>query len=126
MPPQPITRQFGCTTGRALGLTACFLLFFTARTHAAIDLDHSGLGTIWQLVYSASGLDPNADADGDGASNLQESIAGTNPFDSNSVAQIHLVFVSGTNVSVTIGAELGKLYQLQSTPGWEMAAPRSG
>ncbi|MGH7968478.1 MAG: hypothetical protein ACREIC_07080, partial [Limisphaerales bacterium] len=42
-----------------------------------VDLNHNGMSDIWELIYGASALDPNGDADGDGASNRQESIAGT-------------------------------------------------
>ena len=36
---------------------------------------------MWQLVYSADDLVPEADSDGDGFSNAQESLWGTNPRD---------------------------------------------
>jgi uncharacterized protein (DUF1800 family) len=72
------------------------------------------MSDVWEWVYSATNLNPNADADGDGMSNLQEAIAGTNPFDSNSVPRISVFTVSVTNNSITMPAQLGKLYQLQS------------
>lgn len=79
-----------------------------------VDLNHNGMSDIWELIYGAAALDPNADADGDGASNLQEAIAGTNPFDSNSVPIIAASAMVGTNLGVTIACAPGKQYQLQS------------
>jgi hypothetical protein len=86
----------------------------TAALAQMLDLNGNGMSDVWEWVYSATNLDPNADADGDGMSNLQEALAGTNPFDSNSVPRISVFTVSATNNSVTMPAQLGKLYQLQS------------
>ena len=79
-----------------------------------VDLNGNGMSDVWEWVYSATNLNPNADSDGDGFSNLQEAVAGTNPFDSNSVPKISLLSLSGTNRGITIPVQLGKLYQLQS------------
>ena len=72
------------------------------------------MSDIWELTYGASSLDPNGDADNDGASNFQESVAGTNPFDSGSVPKITSVVSAGTNLTVSMACALGKQYQLQS------------
>lgn len=85
-----------------------------ART---IDLNGNGMSDIWELIYGAGGLAPNGDADGDGMSNAAESIAGTNPFDSNSVPKISFIGYSGTNFTVNMPCALGKQYQLQSVLG---------
>ncbi len=94
---------------------AVFFLTVTAGAYAQmIDLNGNGMSDIWEWVYSATNLDPNADADGDGMSNLQEALAGTNPFDSNSIPKISVVVVAGTNANISMPAQPGKLYQLQS------------
>ena len=97
---------------------ATLALFFLAATSGAfaqmVDLNGNGMSDIWEWVYSATNLDPNADADGDGFSNRQEAMAGTNPFDSNSYPKISVFLMSGTNGSISMPAQLGKLYQLQS------------
>ena len=79
-----------------------------------IDLNGNGISDVWERTYNANGVNPNSDPDGDGFSNLQEAIAGTNPFDSNSYPHIPIVAGSPTNFSVTLPCALGKLYQLQS------------
>ncbi|HEV2393688.1 MAG TPA: DUF1800 family protein [Verrucomicrobiae bacterium] len=79
-----------------------------------VDLNGNGMSDIWELIYGASNLDPKGDADADGASNWQESIAGTDPFDTNSVPKITLSVVSGTNFNVSMPSALGKQYQLES------------
>ncbi|MFO1513364.1 MAG: S8 family serine peptidase [Verrucomicrobiota bacterium] len=46
-----------------------------------VDSDNNGLSDWWELQYfnHLTGTNPNADADADGASNLAEFLAGTNP-----------------------------------------------
>jgi hypothetical protein len=80
------------------------------------------MSDIWELIYGASGLAPNGDADGDGASNLMESIAGTNPFDPASVPRISGISQSGTNFSVSMPCGLGKNYTLQSCEGLDLSS----
>jgi hypothetical protein len=47
-----------------------------------VDTDHNGLPDDWELRYfSHVGVDPNADNDGDGVTNLQEYLSGTDPTD---------------------------------------------
>jgi uncharacterized protein (DUF1800 family) len=82
-----------------------------------IDLNINGVSDVWELIYTKSALDPNADADGDGVSNFRESVAGTDPLDAKSVAKISAVAHTSTNFAVTIPCALGKQYVLQSNPG---------
>lgn len=80
-----------------------------------IDQNNNGISDVWEWVYNAYGINPNGDNDGDGFSNLKESIAGTDPFDSNSYPHITIFGPTATNFSVTIPCQLGKVYQLLST-----------
>ncbi len=109
---------------RGFSSLALFSALFGAVTvHArTVDLNGNGMSDIWELIYGASSLPPGGDADGDGASNLMESIAGTNPFDSNSVPKITAIISSGTNVSVSMACALGKQYVLQSVTNWQNGA----
>ncbi len=103
--------------GRLLFVTALFLFMAGATClHAQIiDANGNGMSDIWELIYGATGIDPNADADLDGVLNRLESIAGTNPFDSNSVPRIAQSAYFGTQFSVTLQSVSGKSYQLQSS-----------
>jgi uncharacterized protein (DUF1800 family) len=87
-----------------------------------LDQNSNGMSDVWEQIYNAVALDPNLDSDGDGVSNLQESMAGTNPFDANSVPKIPSTAHSSSNFSVTLPSALGKQYQLQSVQpnisGW--------
>ena len=56
------------------------------------DSDHNGLPDDWELAYFGHiGVDPNADPDGDGMSNLNEYIAGTDPTNALSVLKVQLL-----------------------------------
>ena len=98
-------------------LAALFLVMQTA--HAAID----GTATqqIWKLKYGVTDAqiaDANwlaADADGDGISNGNEMIAGTNPFNSAKTIKVSSVAKNGSNVDLQFPTEPGKLYQAQSS-----------
>lgn len=79
-----------------------------------IDLNGDGMSDIWEWMYNAYGVNPQADPDGDGFNNLQESIAGTDPFDATSYPHIAFSAVAGTNFSVTVPSALGKVYTLES------------
>src|SRR5580658_742294 len=78
-----------------------------------IDLNHNGMSDIWEWIYNAYGISPTTDPDGDTFNNLQESIADTDPFNSNSYPYIPTFTNSSSNFSVTFPCVVGKLYQLQ-------------
>jgi len=58
-------------------------------------LDSNGLPIAWEMQnFGHTGVDPNADPDHDGMSNLQEYLAGTNPNDANDYLRITAISVS--------------------------------
>jgi Protein of unknown function (DUF1800)/PA14 domain/CHRD domain len=96
---------------------SCLIIMMagTVRSPAQmLDLNGNGISDVWELMYGASGIDPNADSDGDGVINGLEAIAGTNPFDSNSVPKISSFNYTNAGFSVTFLNAWGKFYQLQS------------
>ena len=105
-------------------LVVLFVVLVAAELAPAqkIDQNANGMSDIWELVYGASSLNWNGDADADGVSNGLESIAGTNPFDANSAPRIAAVAHTTTNFSVSLPCVLGKQYQLQSIPGLSRAS----
>jgi len=69
------------------------------------------------------GVDPNADSDLDGMSNMQEYLAGTNPNDAGPKLAISAITVlsSGATVSLTWQSVPTRCYYIQKTP--DLSAP---
>ena len=87
-----------------------------SMTHAAfIDENGNGLSDIWELKFGVSGLNPNDDADSDGALNYQEAVAGTNPQDANSRPPAPTVMMQNGAVSLTWKSVAGKAYRVQTS-----------
>src|SRR5262245_15794724 len=98
-------------------VVALFLAVALAPVQAQkLDLNANSLSDVWEAVFFGSTLLSNGDDDGDGVPNVLESIAATNPFDSNSVPRLSFSSTA-TNVTLTIAAALGKKYEWQSVQG---------
>ena len=97
-----------------LVLISLFLAAFTAPAQI-VDLNGGGLSTVWEWTYNAYGINPNIDSDGDGYTNWQEAIAGTDPYNSNSYPHIPIYYSAVSNIVMTFPSEPGKLYTLEST-----------
>ena len=92
-------------------------VFFIAAisVHAQrVDLNANGMSDVWEWTYNATNVVPSADTDGDGVVNADEATGGTDPNSASSLAKISPLLVSPTNSVITMAAQLGKLYQLQS------------
>src|SRR5881397_2300553 len=90
------------TTLRAVVLSLVVLFSPSAVRAQKIDLNGNGMSDVWELLFGAAGLAPSADADGDGVSNALESLAGTDPFDSNSVPRLSFTTPSSTNFTLSL------------------------
>ncbi len=90
------------------------------RKIADLDSDADGIPDWWMLAYfdhpagqTGDHSMANQDADGDGLSNLQEFLAGTDPTDANSSFRITDIRTAGNDVAVTWLTAPGKTNQLQ-------------
>ena len=78
-------------------LTCQLLLIFTFFSSwgenrcRALDLNGDGLSDIWQAKYGITTAQANEDPDGDGFTNAQEALFGTNPFDHNDCPKINSI-----------------------------------
>jgi hypothetical protein len=97
-----------------LCITALMLLASCIPLHA-IDLNGNGLSDVWELKYGfLSAIDsPSADSDGDGDSNLVESIFGTNPYASNSRRPIISLSAPNPNLAFSFPSVKGARYQIE-------------
>ena len=108
---------------RLLLTPAALAAFFLAaldptplRAAPPIDLNADGIPDIWAMRYSSAALSPNADTDGDGQKNSSEALAGTNPTQAGSGIKITSITSDGSGVHLTFPTELGKRYQIQTSP----------
>ncbi|MCU0796328.1 MAG: DUF1800 family protein [Akkermansiaceae bacterium] len=95
--------------------TACLLIGMTAGLEAALDRNANGMCDVWEARFAAQGIAPEGDADGNGVSNLEESIAGTNPFVANSRFQV-LEVSSAAGMVIKVSSVPGKSYRLFTAP----------
>jgi hypothetical protein len=93
------------------------------------DGNFDGLPDDWQAQYwgnnAATWPSPNADSDGDGVSDRQEFMAGTNPKDAASVLRTSFVVLpQGTRL--TWNTVPGQIYQVEQTSDFSTWAPYGG
>ncbi len=80
---------------------------------APVDLDQNGLADAWELKFDAQGLLPDGDEDSDGLSNLEECLAGTDPFSPTSFFKVSSVVAQDGLTRVVWPTVAGKEYLLQ-------------
>lgn len=86
------------------------------NTANIFDVNNDGLPDAWQMQNFGSITDPkaapSADPDGDGFSNLQEYLAGTNPKNAASLLKLDAAAVAGNNINLTFTAVAGRTYSV--------------
>lgn len=101
-------------------------LSLTVTTASALDYGNDGMSDVWQRLYAAEGVAPDADDDGDGQSNLQESLAGTDPFDALDTLAARIEADSGFGLLIKWDATLGKAYAVETSIGLDEWEPDPG
>jgi Tol biopolymer transport system component len=86
---------------------------FVARLTAA-DANNDGLEDGWAARFLPPGASANTDSDGDGATNLQEFLAGTDPTSAASVFAVDPAWPVAGMVELQWNAVPGRTYQLQN------------
>ncbi len=111
-------------------LIATLLVLTASGAFAILDQNANQQSDIWESAFSAIALNASVDTDKDGFSNLQESIAGTNPLDANSKPTLQIAF-AGVDISVGWPSVPGKRYTFASNDTfdpvtWQTAATLDG
>jgi hypothetical protein len=104
-------------------------VLFTGNIDPDLDADANGLPDVWEEQYfSAQAVDPQADSDGDGTSNLMEYLAGTNPTDRSSKFQ-PTGALNGLTYNMPIQTVQGRTYKVWVTKdlsSWTLHETYSG
>ena len=110
-----------------ISLSNAFAVVQTDTIPGGTDANANGLPDAWERTFFGGlGVNPNGDADGDGMSNKQEYLAGTNPTNSASNLQITSVDPTpdGTSTKLTWTTVLTRHYLIQEntnldSPTWD-------
>jgi hypothetical protein len=107
------TDRVSCST--TLSTTFAWRIEATCRARPSQDADGDLIADDWEKQnFIAGGCDPHADVDGDGMSNLQEFIAGTDPNDGRSVLRVSEIHADGAGQGTVLSwkSVLGRKYQV--------------
>jgi hypothetical protein len=102
------------------------LVSSAAILSVGVDTDGDGLPDDWETNHQFSATDAadaTQDADGDGATNLQEFLAGTDPWDASSLLRIEAIAQNRDGVvTLQFTAQSNKTYTVRASPATDGAA----
>jgi hypothetical protein len=103
-------------------------LYLVDERQPPVDTDMDGLPDWWEVAYFGDlRYGPGDDPDGDGASNLDEYRAATNPADARSRFRTSVQAAAGAQLRLQWSSEFGRSYAIQratglDAAGWETVA----
>lgn len=97
--------------GRMPRVIYAWMLLAALCARGAVDQNGNQQSDVWEARYGAAGLPAILDADNDGVPNREESVAGTDPFDSLSFPAVGLASLQTGTVRQ---AQAGKLYTVEA------------
>ena len=100
----------------------CWIWLSLVTAHAALDLDHDGLGDVWQLKFPGAAITPGEDADGDGQNNQDEATSGTDPYTAEDVIRITQVQKNEAGTAITWPSRRGKRYAVECSPSMALGS----
>ncbi len=97
----------------SLSTSLCSFLvcLFTIPCYA-LDRDNDGLDDAWQWHYAGAGLVSTDDTDGDGQTNLEESLAGTDPRDGADFLKATMFQATEVELALDWATQPGVAYQI--------------
>jgi hypothetical protein len=130
--PESVQGNMVSVGGFAAGSTHTFQLAYRLADGRRSPLSEPASGTTWGADENFDGLpddwqaghwgtnpagwpSPASDTDGDGASDLQEFLAGTDPSDAASVLKVQIL-ANPAGIQVVWNTQPGLIYQIQSSP----------
>lgn len=96
-------------------LTLTFALLTAPSLSAMVDHDSNGLSDVFEFVYFNGLADPLGDGDGDGVSNYEESIWGTDPTNAVSAVTGPVARVVGRTVELSWPMAAYRSYELRAS-----------
>lgn len=98
-------------------LSAFFAASFCLPAFAILDEDSDGYDDLWQRLhgFTVAEFPLDGDEDGDGATNRDESDAGTDPRDPSNFLRVHELIIAESGSTLAFETESGKNYQVTSS-----------